>query len=545
MPRLISRTVLWAPAFAAVAYLLVLLVSQGQIRAGLNGHGDFASAPVLAELVGQAPPGSTIVLGDYPWYEAFWLLRATEWLPNHHFVWQLVPFAIWLGTALLAGFAVRRITGSRWAAVTTIALLICGGITVRTTMWSLNTHGPAAFHVALIGAALAAALTDRRWLRGVRGWGGAIVVGVISAVGATDVLVLAIGIGALLASTLVLGLWRSDWAPARLAAVAAAISIAGTKMLDQLAQNANISWTHREVKFVGGDQILQHVELLPQIAPLLAGGRVFGESIGFHSALSMAGGLVVFVSGITVLVVAVRIFKRAVWPERFARPAEAAADAVSDADREEAGPAIEREQAFIGGLTFWFTAIVVNLLAFTFTSAAFDVGGGRYLMSAWVGLAVLIPVLAVRLELRWLAGVVATVLTFSGLLEFAREPNPVRSANFPTEGLANEIQRFTKENGANVGYAAFWDSHAITWHSRFLTHAIPVAPCGTGNCRFHQHYISSWYTPRGGTRSYLVIDPTQTGQPQVDPAYGEPVATKQIGPVTVYVYDHDIAAQIG
>lgn len=542
MPRLVTRTVLWAPAFAAVAYLLVLLVSQGQIRAGLNAHGDFASAPVLAELVGQAPPGSTIVLGDYPWYEAFWLLRATGWLPNHHFVWQLVPFAIWLGTALLAGFSVRRLTGSRWAAVTTIALLICSGITVRTTMWSLNTHGPAAFHVALIGAAVAVALTDRRWLQGTRGWVGAVVVGLISAVGATDVLVVAIGIGALVASSLVLALWRDDWALARLAAVTTAISVAGAKVLDQLAQNANISWTHREVKFVGGDQILQHVELLPQVAPLLAGGRVFGESIGPLTALSMAAGLLVLVASFTVLVVAVRLFKRTVWPERFA-PHVAEAGGTTPAG--EAEPVAETEEAFVGGLTFWFTVIVVNVLAFTFTSAAFDVGGGRYLMSAWVGLAVLIPVLAVRLDLRWLAGVVATVLTFAGLVEFVREPNPIKSANFPTEGLANEVQRFTKEHGASVGYAAFWDSHAITWHSRFLTHAIPVTPCGTGNCKFHQHYISSWYTPRGGARSYLVIDPTQPGQPQIDPAYGEPVATRQIGPVTVHVYDHDIAAEIG
>lgn len=550
--RLLTRTVLWAPAFAAVAYLVVLVASQGQLRAGLNAHGDFASAPVLAELVGQAPDGATIVLGDYPWYEAFWLLRATSWLPNHHFVWQLVPFAIWFGTALLAGYAVRRATDSRWAAVTTASIVICGGLAVRTTMWSLNTHGPAAFHVALLGAAFTVALTDRRWRTGVRGYLGAVVVGAISAVGATDVLVIAVGVGALLAAALAIALWRDDRELLVLAALTSAIAVGGAKLLDAWAQAANISWTHREVEIIGADQIFGHFQLLLQIAPVLPGGRAYGEPVGALSALSLAAGLLVVVVTITVLVTAVRLFKRAVWSERYGgveAPAEVAAPEAPAAAGDAGVPAsladADPQRVFIGVLTFWFAVVAIDLLAFTFTSAAFDVGGSRYLMSAWVGLAVLVPLLAVRLDLRWLAGVVATVFTFTALIQFVREPNPIKDANFPTEALANEIERFTSANGADHGYAAFWDSHALTWHSRFKTQAYPILACGSGNCRFYQHYIDSWYTPKPGKRSYLVVDGTQPNQPVVDPAYGKPVATKQLGPVTVYVYDHDIADRIG
>ncbi len=66
MQRWITRAMLWAPAVAAGVFVVLMLVNQGEIRAGLNAHADFASAPVLAELIGEARPGSTMRLGDYP-----------------------------------------------------------------------------------------------------------------------------------------------------------------------------------------------------------------------------------------------------------------------------------------------------------------------------------------------------------------------------------------------------------------------------------------------------------------------------------------------
>ncbi len=132
------------------------------------------------------------------------------------------------------------------------------------------------------------------------------------------------------------------------------------------------------------------------------------------------------------------------------------------------------------------------------------------------------------------------MLCVASTLSFARHPSPTFESVLPTETLANEIQRFAKANGANYGYAGFWDAIPITWHTRFGLHAYPVLGCGDGNCRFYQHQISSWYDKRPG-RSFLVIDPAQPLQPSADPAYGQPVATKQIGDVTVHVYADDIA----
>ncbi len=562
MQRQITRVLLWAPAVAAGIFLLALIVNQGEIRAALNAHADFASAPVLAELIGEAPPGSTLVLGDYPWYEAFWLLRATKWLPAHFFVWQLVPFVLWLSTALLAGASIWRASASRWAGVTAAALVICGGVGMRGTLWSLNTHGPAAFHVALLAAALTLAAARPAWTRGLRGWGGAVVLGAVTAVGATDPLVLALGVGPLLIASGIVWLWRGDASLLRLALAVSVIGVAGAKVLDRLAQDASISWTHKALKFVDIGGIVDHLGLLPGVAARMASRSPFSEAIAADTALAMAAALTGLIAGIVVLTVSVRLFKRAVWPERFgleqaavdgngngsseagAQPTAPAGDAAPAGD--EVGVPAEvgdPDTVFVAGLVFWFSVLAINLVAFVFTTAVIDVFGGRYLVSGWVALCVLIPLLAVRTDLRWLAGAVATLLCVASTFQFIREPSPTFESVLPTEGLANEIERFTEPLGAKYGYAAFWDSIPITWHTRFGLQAYPVLPCGAGNCRFYQHQISSWYEPKPG-RSFLVIDPSQPQQPNVDPAYGSPVATKQIGPVTVLVYDGDIAEHI-
>ncbi len=547
MQRWITRAILWAPAAAAAVFVLVLLANQGEIRAGLGSHADYASTPVLAELITKAPPGSSLALGDYAWYEAFWLLRATSWLPNHLFVWQLVPFVLWLGTAFLAGFSARRASGSRWAGLTVVALVICGGVAMRGALWSLNTHGPAAFHAALLAAAVVLAVSSPRWARGIRGWGSATVLALVTAVGATDPLVIAVGVGPLLAAGLVLAFWRRDSKLLQLGAYISAVSIVGAKVLDGLAVDALITWTHKPLNFVAIDGIVGHLNLLPGIVARMASVSPFGGEIELETAIAMIAAIAGLIAAIVVMQVSVRQFKRAVWPERFGIESSVPADAVRDAadDAADAPEAVDTEAVFVVGLVFWFSVVAINLVAFVFTTAAFDVYGARYLVPGWVAICVLIPVLGVRTNLRWLAGLTATVLCVASTYSLINEPDPTfEAASFPTVPLANEIQRFAEANGAQYGYASFWDAIPITWHTRFGIEAYPVLQCGKANCRFYQHNISSWYEPKPG-RSFLVVDPTLPLQPTVDPKYGDPVATTKIGPVTVNIYDYDIASKLG
>lgn len=550
----LARAVAWAPAAAAVVYFLTIVVNQGRIRTSLDAHADFASAPVLAELFPKAPPGSIMVLGDYPWYEAFWLLRATSWLPNHELVWQLVPFALWLGTALLAGVAARAMVDSRWAGVTAASLVICGGVAVRLTLWSLNTHGPAAFHVALLGAALVLAAAAPGRGRGPLAWVVAVVVGVVTGVGATDSLVVAGGIGPFVLGALALGVLRGRRRLVAQAAVVVGVALVGAAILDELAQNAKITWTNKAIVVVALDQVMEHVELLPGMAARLASINPFGEELDLSIAVAM---LAMFTT-IAAAFVVVRGSARHVHVAVFERSSEGAGERVAtteadDADvrptpgtaRADATSLSGRDDAFLAGVVFWPAVVVILVLAIVFTSAAFDVWGARYLVSAWVAVAVLIPALAVRADVRWVGALTATVLAVASTYAFVRAPDPNLESDLPSKPLAESIQAFAKANGATRGYAGFWDAHPITWHTRFGVHVTPVQGCGEGaNCRFYQHFIDAWYAPQPG-RSFLVIDPSLPTQPNVDARYGSPVAQTQFGSVRVYVYDHDIAGDLG
>jgi hypothetical protein len=64
-------------------------------------------------------------------------------------------------------------------------------------------------------------------------------------------------------------------------------------------------------------------------------------------------------------------------------------------------------------------------------------------------------------------------------------------------------------------------------------------------CRFYFHNISSWYTPRPNTKTYLVVDPAQPLVTGPDPAMGKPLKMLTVGRLQVYVYGYDIASKLG
>ena len=76
----------------------------------------------------------------------------------------------------------------------------------------------------------------------------------------------------------------------------------------------------------------------------------------------------------------------------------------------------------------------------------------------------------------------------------------------------------------------------------------PVKSCTGGAipCPVGFHLISSWYRPRPGRRSFLVVDPRYANGP-LDPglAFGRPLQIAAIPPARVFVYDYDIAARFG
>src|SRR5690348_3048270 len=100
--RLLSaRLVWWIPVVLGTVYVVILVVHIGPVLGAIYSNGDAAAAPNLGELYPHAPPGATLVLGQYPWYSTLWFELATRHVPFHRVVWEIGPWIFsLLGVAL-------------------------------------------------------------------------------------------------------------------------------------------------------------------------------------------------------------------------------------------------------------------------------------------------------------------------------------------------------------------------------------------------------------------------------------------------------------
>jgi hypothetical protein len=74
----------------------------------------------------------------------------------------------------------------------------------------------------------------------------------------------------------------------------------------------------------------------------------------------------------------------------------------------------------------------------------------------------------------------------------------------------------------------------------------PVSVCDQGKhlCPFDLHYISSWYGPRAGIRSFLLTDTRTRLLISPTPDLGRPDAVYHLGQATMYVYPYDVAQRL-
>lgn len=392
MTRSISRLLPWAPLLLAAVYLVTLVASQGMVRASLNREAGLA-------------------LG-----------------------WQLIPFALWLATAALAGAAVWR-ASSAWAGAVTASLIVCGGVAMRGTLWSLTTHGPVAAHVALLGAALVGALMYPQWQRGVRGYGAAVAIGLITAVGATDPLLVPLGIVPLLLAAFALAIRRHEATLLRLAVLVSALGVVGAEVLPGWAEAAGITRAEPPAAFLAGDRVVDQFGLLPASVARLVSTNPFGAELDTTTVIAMLGALIGLGAALAVSVTGVRLVKRTLWPQRFGR---SAAGTVR-------GGRIE--SAVAASLVFWLAVLAASVLAFIVSSTAPGVDSARALVPGWVAVAVLIPLLAERLELRWLGATTATALCFAATYALVDQPRSSFEAAVPSRP-GREAASFTSRPGS-------------------------------------------------------------------------------------------------
>jgi hypothetical protein len=121
----------------------------------------------------------------------------------------------------------------------------------------------------------------------------------------------------------------------------------------------------------------------------------------------------------------------------------------------------------------------------------------------------------------------------------------------PGQSTAGAIESFALAHGASVGYGGYWDSAPVMWETHLRVRLYPIDACGTpqGWCPFGGIQINTWYTPRPHTRTFLLTD-SRGGIPLEVPSppasFGHPIAGESLGGgLTLYIYDHDIAGNLG
>jgi hypothetical protein len=206
-----------------------------------------------------------------------------------------------------------------------------------------------------------------------------------------------------------------------------------------------------------------------------------------------------------------------------------------------------RAAARIAFLVFWCSSAILLSAAFVVSGYPGDLASYRYLLGLIYAAAAVIPVVAARRPMWQGAVLVGTcIFALAGVIGMAQK----RAAHIPEQApeprVIPAVQRIAAREHLRIGYAGYWDAAPITWGTHYRVQVYPVSVCDQGKhlCQFDLHYISSWYTPRAGIRSFLLTDRRTRLLLRPTPDLGRPDAVYTIGQATMYVYPYDVAQRL-
>ena len=193
---------------------------------------------------------------------------------------------------------------------------------------------------------------------------------------------------------------------------------------------------------------------------------------------------------------------------------------------------------------YWAAASSLLCIVFVITPNAADLGpkSSNYLLTlapaAGVGLALLASTsgrrqLAVGFAVATIAAlnigsIVAGQAEVTGLTAIRTYERPLRA--------------LLEREGVTRGYAGYWSAQNLTWRTGLGLVVAPVGNCGSQLCPYNVFTIRSWYEPRTGP-TFLLIDPTVNAL-AAPPFANREAEVHRFGPMTLYVFDYDIARHI-
>jgi hypothetical protein len=493
----------------------------------IYANADISSAPVIGELFPSAPSGATTVLGYHPWYSTLWFELSTHWVPYHRHLWEVGPWVASAAGILLVAWSTTKVAG-RWAGWLVAVVLLSAGPRLLTIQFGSDLHGATAVNVCFLGAFLVLLVRH----------GGRIgspathvllctLIAAVTAAGlASDALLVPAGI----VPFVVAGLTQMRWTPGatgRRIAVATSLiavaSVVGAEIAIAAMHRFHVYTGAHTITFARFDQLVDKVLKFAQSLTDLFNGDFGGAPITARSILAFACALAVGAG----FVVAVRVALDQLRRLRAAQPT-----------------ITQAREAYV---SFWFLALILPSCAFVLSSFA-QVGLGRYLVGSAYGLVALAAVgLAGRGFAVRAAGLVAGCVVVAGsVVSLAAHDITANPGHYPRKDAARLISTFAQGEGLKVGYAAYWVAAPLTWESNMQIDVYPVVPCPApaGLCTYPWHEISSWYTPRPKTRTFLVTDPRYGPTPS-DFKLGDASEVVSLGEYEVYVYGFDIASRLG
>jgi hypothetical protein len=496
-------TLRWLPALAGAAYVATVVALGPQLVENNHWDSDVSGPLALADRLRGSGP---VYIPHYGEWTTFWWLLATRALPWHEQLWTASGYALTLVGALLLGWATWHVAGG-WAGVTAAATaLVVGPFVLRSFLSTTGSHVTNPFGAVLLAVVLVLLTRTASWVPPI---GGGLIAG---ATASSDGLLWFAGVApfALAAALLVRTTQRRDialraGATLGVIAVTAAATNLAMRSLDFHVEGLTVALAKLH-------DLPGNVMHLGRMLALLGGANYALVGPYPDEPLRAAVAILTFAAVAAPLVAAFKL-----------RHAEATLRAYA---------------------VFWAVAVSLLSLLFVVTPNAAALGpkSVNYLLTLASAAGVGVALLAARSRRAQLVVAlgIATVaaVNIAGIVDGRSEVTGVVA--LPRQ--APQIVRMLEREGVTRGYAGFWDAGNLTWQTGMHLLVAPVSNCGAELCPNNFFTIQSWYEPQGGP-TFLLLDSTL---PLIHaPPFASRAAKRhRFGPLTVYVFDYDIARHI-
>ncbi|MGH9127022.1 MAG: hypothetical protein ACRDZ8_20200 [Acidimicrobiales bacterium] len=533
-------------SLGAVAAVLVVVYFSRIMRV-IQLNPDSAWAPVLVRDLGRDHRGGLVLVGTAAHFTTIWFLEVTRSLPFRGAIWDVAPGLFYLGGLALTGWACWRAAG-RYPAALCIAAGLGVNATVLSTVMAEGLRGNTYVADAVGGAFLVwwvnrpdplnghTSRPDRR----IPEWTlpAVVVIFVIVVSGtslASDPLFLASGFLPFLFAPVALWAVRRDRPSGRFAALTTSMSIA-TAGLAVAVNNVMSSHGYRKRYETTGYALVSSKVAAKNLVRFGNQLRLVGNAISIPGRLTLTKasfdvmGLFLLAAVAVALVLTGGAWRRQLRARK---------------------PVISDHVGFIF-MTYWVGSGLAVFAAFCLTSFAEGTSPlSRYVLPVLFALAAVAPVGAVGIGWRRLV-VAAGVSLFCGITiaHLGFSLTAAENAFHPLVAQGQNVIDFLESQDVTTGYAGYFDANPLTLQSGLRVHFYPVvacrAPISSDLCPFYVNARTAWYTPRAGTRTFLLTNTTTPAYvaalPTVD--LGTPAMVRRFGELTVDIYDYDVAAKL-